>query len=233
LEIKIVRNVLEKNKKLADDVRDILRTKKRTMFNFMSSPGAGKTLLLEKLIPELLLRNCKVGVIEGDVATLNDSIRLQHTGVPIVQINTEKFGSLCHLGSNVVLAALEQMLDDNIDLVIVENVGNLVCPGEYDTGSDVNIVIVSVTEGEDKPLKYPRIFQKTDLAIINKIDIAEACSTDIGLIKENINKVAPQNPIMEISAKKDIGITKLAEWMLTKHRNILESSNILVTKLDK
>lgn len=229
MEIKIVKNVLEKNKKLADDVRKILRKKNRTMFNFMSSPGAGKTYLLEKLIPELISKNIKVGVIEGDVATLNDSVRLQHTGVPIVQINTEKFGSLCHLGSNVVLAALEQTLDEDLELIIVENVGNLVCPGEYDTGSDINIVIVSVTEGEDKPLKYPRIFQKTELAIINKIDIAEACSADIGLIKENIKKIAPDNPIIETSAKNGIGISELAEWILIKHKSILESSNILTT----
>lgn len=230
MEIKIVKDVLEKNKKLADNVRELLRSKNRSMFNFMSSPGAGKTLLLERLIPELLKRNVKVGVIEGDVATLNDSIRLQHTGVPVVQINTEKFGSLCHLGSNVVLAALEQTLEEEIELVIVENVGNLVCPGEYDTGSDINIVIVSVTEGEDKPLKYPRIFQKTNLAIINKIDIAEACDADIRLIKENIRKIAPENPIMETSARKEIGIAELADWMLAKHKVILESSNTLILK---
>jgi hydrogenase nickel incorporation protein HypB len=220
LEIKIVKSVLEKNKKLADNVRVILRKDNQVMFNFMSSPGAGKTLLLENLVPKLLKTGLSLGIIEGDVATLNDSLRLQHLGVPIVQINTEKLGGLCHLGSNTVLAALEEMNQPDLDIIIVENIGNLICPGESDTGADVNIVMLSTTEGEDKPLKYPRIFLKSDLAIISKIDIAEAIGADVSLIEENILKVNPKQKILQISAKKQIGLDSLVEWMLNKKRSI-------------
>lgn len=223
MEIKLVKSVMEKNKKLADEVRKILRLKNRSMFNFMSSPGSGKTLVLEKLIPYLKDKNIKPAIIEGDVATLNDSYRLQYTNVPIVQINTEKFGSLCHLGSNVVLAAIQETLDEQIDLVIVENVGNLVCPGEYDTGADINIVMVSVTEGEDKPLKYPRIFQNSDLTLINKIDIAEACGTDMELLHKNVRSICPDKLLIDISAKNGNGIAELGNWILEKHYALTEN----------
>lgn len=216
MEIKIVKNVLEKNKKLAEEVRKIIKTNKQVMVNFMSSPGAGKTLLLEKLIPELKKAGISIGVIEGDVATLNDAYRLQNLDIPIVQINTEKLGGLCHLGSNTVLAALEEMNQPDLDMILVENIGNLICPGESDIGADINIVLISTTEGEDKPLKYPRIFLKTDLAIISKVDIAEAIGADIFLIEENIRKVNPKQEILKLSAKKGIGIDTLCQWLLEK-----------------
>lgn len=168
MEIKVVKNVLEKNKKLADEVRIILSRDKQLMINFMSSPGSGKTFILEKLIPELKKNSISVGVIEGDVATMNDAYRLQHLDIPIVQINTEKLGGLCHLGSNTVLAALQELNSPNLNLIIVENVGNLVCPGEYDIGAELNIVVISTTEGEDKPLKYP-CFINSSNTLVRKV----------------------------------------------------------------
>ncbi|MCB1158802.1 MAG: hydrogenase nickel incorporation protein HypB [Leptospiraceae bacterium] len=210
MEIQVVQHVLEKNKKLADEVRKILNRDKQYMVNFMSSPGAGKTLVLEKLIPYLLAKGISVGVIEGDVATLNDSKRLQPLQIPIVQINTEQTGGLCHLGSNTVLAAMEELNNSSLQLILVENVGNLVCPGESDIGSDLNIVITSPTEGEDKPLKYPRIFLKSDLVLINKVDIAEIIGSNLSLLKENIYRVKPGQNVLEISAKTGIGIEELA-----------------------
>lgn len=221
MEIKIVRDVLEKNKELAVQVRARLRKKNRTMFNLMGSPGCGKTALLEKLIPMLKSDELRIGVIEGDVATLNDSLRLQELDVPIAHISTERFGSTCHLGANVVLGALELLEDENMDLVFIENVGNLICPAEYDTGAGGNIVVISVTEGEDKPLKYPQIFHKTEVAIINKIDLVEPVGADLNLLKENIRKVNPSSKIFEISARSGENMEPLREWLQERHGELL------------
>ncbi len=218
-EIKIVKNVLEKNNALADKIRQILKEKKQTMFNFMSSPGAGKTLLLDKLIPYLLEKNIKIGVIEGDVQTDNDAKRLQHHNIPIALINTSKFGGSCHLASNVVLGAIEELKDEEMEIIFIENVGNLICPASYDTGSDFNFVLLSVTEGEDKPLKYPGIFRKTQSAILTKIDIAEAVECDVDLIKNNIKQINPDSLIFETSAKKNVGLQELASFILNYHKN--------------
>lgn len=217
-EIKIVRNVLEKNNALAQRIRDILKEKKQTMFNFMSSPGAGKTALLDRLIANLKSKNIKVGVIEGDVQTDNDARRLQHHNIPIALINTSNFGGSCHLASNVVLGAIEELMDEDIEILLIENVGNLICPASYDTGSDFNFVLLSVTEGEDKPLKYPGIFRKTQSAIITKIDIADVLECDVNLIKENIKRIHPESIIFETSAKKELGIEELALFIIDKHK---------------
>ncbi len=217
-EIKIVRNVLEKNNALAQRIRDILKDKKQTMFNFMSSPGAGKTALLDRLISNLKSKHIKVGVIEGDVQTDNDARRLQHHNIPVALINTSNFGGSCHLASNVVLGAIEELMDEDIEILLIENVGNLICPASYDTGSDFNFVLLSVAEGEDKPLKYPGIFRKTQSAIITKIDIADVLECDVNLIKENIKKINPNSIIFETSAKKEVGIEELSLFIIDKHK---------------
>ena len=134
MEIKIVKKVLEENENLAKEVRQGLRKRHQSMFNFMSSPGAGKTTLLEKLISELQKRGKNIGVIEGDITTTRDAERLQPLNIPIAQINTEPFGGDCHLGANVILGAMDLIKDANIDMFFIENVGNLVCPAEFDTG---------------------------------------------------------------------------------------------------
>ncbi len=220
MDIQIVKNVLEENENLADDVRKGLRERKQSMVNFMSSPGSGKTLLLEKLVPKLGQLGMKVGVIEGDITTTNDAERLAPLGIPVAQINTEPFGGNCHLGANVILGAMEKLNPQTIDLAIIENVGNLVCPAEFDTGADTNVVLLSVTEGEDKPLKYPLMFRKCHLALINKIDLTEAVEADVALMKKNILQINPEMEILETSGKTGVGLSELAERLLSKHRKL-------------
>ncbi len=217
-EIKIVKNVMEKNNQLANTIREILVSKKQSMFNFMSSPGSGKTTLLDKLIPFLLSKGYKIGIIEGDVQTDNDAKKLQHHNIPIALINTSRFGGSCHLASNVILGAIEELKEEEIDIILIENVGNLICPASYDTGSDKNLVILSVTEGEDKPLKYPGIFRKTQSAIINKIDLAPILETDMNQIITNIKQINPDSKIFQISAKTSVGIEELGLWIIENHQ---------------
>jgi len=170
MEIKIVRNVLEANAKLAAEIRQRTSQSQTLLINLMSSPGSGKTTLLEKIIPRLQTKGLRIAVIEGDITTTMDAERLQPLNVPIVQINTELFGGDCHLGAEVILPALDNLDLARLDIVFIENVGNLVCPAEFDTGADFNVVILSVTEGEDKPLKYPLMFRVCQMAIISKTD---------------------------------------------------------------
>ena len=183
------------------------------MFNFMSAPGSGKTELLKSLIPILQKDGQKIGVIEGDISTMNDSMRLKPLDIPIVQINTENFGGDCHLGANLIFSALNELKNEEIDIIIIENVGNLVCPAEFDTGSNKNIVVLSVTEGEDKPLKYPLMFRRSQIALINKIDIASAVSADISLMKKNILAINPNAKIFETSGKTGAGLKEFASYL--------------------
>jgi hydrogenase nickel incorporation protein HypB len=214
MEIEVVRNVLAENENLAAEVRKNLLKRKQRLFNFMSSPGSGKTMLLEKLIPALQKRGKKVGVIEGDITTLNDAKRIQPLGVPIAQINTEYWGGDCHLAANVILGALEILNKQTLDTILIENVGNLVCPAEFDTGADLNVVVSSVTEGEDKPLKYPLMFRKCHVALINKIDLATAVECDVALLMKNMKQVNPELKILQTSGKTGEGIALLADLLI-------------------
>lgn len=219
MEIKVVRTVLGQNENLAREIRKILKEKHQTMINFMSSPGSGKTQLLDALIPPLKARGLKVGVIEGDITTSNDAQRLQSHDIPIAQINTEFFGGDCHLAANVILGAMTELSKEKMDIILLENVGNLVCPAEFDTGSDLNVVLISVTEGEDKPLKYPLMFRNSKVALINKIDIAKAVEADVQLLETNILKVNPEITIFQTSGKKKTGIDNVAELIVNMHKN--------------
>lgn len=221
MEIKIVKDVLEENDALAEQVRKTLREKKRSMFNIMSSPGSGKTTLLETLVPVLAQKGMKIAVIEGDITTTNDAVRLQPLNIPIAQINTEPWGGDCHLGSNVILGAMDMLKEHDVDIYIIENVGNLVCPAEFDTGADHNIVVLSVTEGEDKPLKYPLMFRVSSLGLINKVDVAEVLGADVGLIRENMLKINPEIETIETSSRSGAGINELAEWIQNKHKELV------------
>jgi hydrogenase nickel incorporation protein HypB len=165
------------------------------------------------LIPLLQRRGHKVGVIVGDITTSCDANRFQPLGIPIAQINTQPFGGACHLGANVVLGAMEELDDASMDMILLENVGNLVCPAEFDTGADRKVVVLSVTEGEDKPLKYPLMFRTCDLAVISKTDLTEAAGADLPLLRENLGHVNPELEILETSARLDIGMGRLAEWI--------------------
>lgn len=217
MEIKIVKNVKAENEVHADEVRQERKPHKQSMFNFMSSPGSGKTTLLQKLIPLLKEKNLRPAVIEGDIATANDAEKLQSLNIPISLINTEKFGGECHLGAHVVLEAMNTLHEHEIDMFLIENVGNLVCPAEFDTGADVNITLLSVTEGEDKPLKYPLAFRVSSVAIISKSDIAQALEVDMDLMKKNIYQINPEMKVFTVSGKTQEGIAELRDYLLERH----------------
>jgi hydrogenase nickel incorporation protein HypB len=215
MEIKIVRNVLEANDKLASEIRRYTKESKTLLINVMSSPGSGKTTLLEKIIPLIQDQGLSVGVIEGDITTTMDAERLTPLNIPVVQINTEPFGGDCHLGAEVVLPALENLDLADLDLVFIENVGNLVCPAEFDTGADLNIVILSITEGEDKPLKYPLMFRVCQIAIISKTDLLPYLKVNVNLIRENIHRINPQTEILAVAATTGEGLEHLVNRLVS------------------
>ena len=219
MKIEIVRNVLEANEKLADQIRDMTDKFGTTVINIMSSPGSGKTTLLERLIPVLKDRGIKPAVIEGDITTTKDSERISPLDIPVSQINTEPFGGDCHLGSEVIMPALQKFDLDELDVVLIENVGNLVCPAEFDTGSDYNAVVISTTEGEDKPLKYPLMFRVCHLALINKIDLEPYLDFDSAKLEKNIYSINPKMDVMRISAKREDGISEVADWIENRLKN--------------
>jgi len=213
MEIKIVRNVLAANAELAGTIRERTRAHDILLINLMSSPGSGKTTLLEKVIPLLKNKGVRTAVIEGDITTTMDAERLAPLDIPVAQINTEPFGGDCHLGAEVILPALGNFDLSRLDLVFIENVGNLVCPAEFDTGADLNLVVLSVTEGEDKPLKYPLMFRVCQLAVISKTDLLPYLGLDLNRLKSNLAHVNPQLPILELSAVKMVGLAELVDWI--------------------
>lgn len=213
MKIQIVRDVLEANDQLADTIRGEGKKLGFTLINIMSSPGSGKTSLLESVIPELKTKGIRLAVIEGDITTTADAERIAVLDIPVAQINTEPFGGDCHLGAEVILPALHQFDLANLDLIFIENVGNLVCPAEFDTGANYNFVVISTTEGEDKPLKYPLMFRVCDTAIINKIDLQPYLDSDIDLLKKNIKQINPKINLMSCSAKTGENISELAQFI--------------------
>jgi hydrogenase nickel incorporation protein HypB len=214
-EIKVVRRVLDVNEKMAEQNRRMFSAKRVFVLNVMSSPGSGKTTTLEKtlshIIPEI-----KSAVIVGDICTTNDADRLAVTGAPVVQINTDEFGGDCHLAAHVIEKATGGIDLDDIDLLIVENVGNLVCPAEFDIGEDARVVVLSVTEGEDKPVKYPLMFRVCDVALLNKIDLLPHLDYDKQKAVDYIHQIHPDMPVFEISAKTEEGFGPWIEWLKKK-----------------
>jgi hydrogenase nickel incorporation protein HypB len=186
--------------------------------NVLSSPGSGKTALLAETLKHLS-GNLRTAVIVGDLATENDAQRLRVTSAPVIQINT---GTVCHLDAEMVAKAATGLDLAALDLIIIENVGNLVCPAAFDLGEDLRVVLLSVTEGEDKPLKYPPVFQAADVVIVSKNDLAEACGFDRGLAWSNITKMAPKAEILELSAKTGKGMNAWFE-LLHKHHAVAHS----------
>ena len=211
-EIKIVRRVLDVNETMADNNRKKFSAKNVFVLNVMSSPGAGKTTLLERTINELQ-PEIQAGVIVGDICTTNDADRLARTGSPIVQVNTDEFGGDCHLAAHVIENAAAGFDLDAMDLLIVENIGNLVCPAEFDIGEDARAVVLSVTEGEDKPLKYPLMFRVCDVALLNKIDLLPHLQFDIKEAAANINQVNPDMPVYQTSSQTGEGMEPWLEWI--------------------
>ena len=200
MEIKVVRKVLDVNNTMAEQNRKLFADKKVFVLNVMSSPGSGKTTALGKTIGRLM-PEVRTAVIVGDISTTNDADRLAKTGAPVVQVNTDAFGGDCHLAAHVIAKAAENFTLEDVDLLIVENVGNLVCPAEFDIGEDAKVVVLSVTEGEDKPLKYPLMFRVCDAAILNKIDLLPYLEYDKDEAVRNIVQIHPGIPVFEISAE--------------------------------
>ncbi len=213
MEIKLVENVLGANDAIAAENRALFAERGVLVVNVMSSPGSGKTRLLErtlaKLPPELA-----TAVVVGDICTTNDADRLAAGGRPVVQINTEPFGGDCHLGAHVVREAISGFDLDALDLILVENVGNLVCPAEFDIGEDFRCVVLSVTEGEDKPVKYPLMFRVCDVALVNKVDLLPHLEFDRELALENIRSIHADMEIFEVSARTDAGLEAWLDWLV-------------------
>ena len=209
MEIKLVKNILEANEVIASENRRLFREKGIYVVNLMGSPGAGKTTLLERTL-EYLGDKKRIGVIEGDIATSRDAQRIAHYAIPTVQINT---GGACHLDGNMVRGGIEELDLDQIDLLIVENVGNLVCPAEFTIGENDKVMIISVPEGDDKPEKYPLMFQVSSLLLLNKIDLLPYLDFDMERFRGDALKVNPKLEIMAISCKSGEGLDNWFRWI--------------------
>ncbi|HST77594.1 MAG TPA: hydrogenase nickel incorporation protein HypB [Verrucomicrobiae bacterium] len=210
--IEVRRKVLKENDLLARELRDRFRRAGVQVVSLVSSPGSGKTTLLERLLTELG-RQFRVAALVGDLATENDAARLKRSGAPVKQITT---GTICHLDARMVRDALQDWNLDDLDFLFIENVGNLVCPSSFDLGEDLRLVLVSTTEGEDKPLKYPTIFNTADLAIISKFDLAPVVGFSMESLLANIQAVRPGMPVLALSGVAEHGIDNLSEFLLAR-----------------
>jgi hydrogenase nickel incorporation protein HypB len=217
MEIKIVKKVMDANMTVAEQNRKLFRDNRVFVMNVMSSPGSGKTTLLEKTLARLA-PEIRAAIIVGDVSTTHDAERLARSGAPVVQVNTDEFGGDCHLAAHVIAKALENFNLSQLDLMIIENVGNLVCPAEFDIGEDVKAVVLSVTEGEDKPVKYPLMFRVSHVAVLNKIDLLPHLDYDRQAALNYIRQINSDMPIFELSAKTDVGMDAWLNWILEKTR---------------
>jgi hydrogenase nickel incorporation protein HypB len=214
--VELHRAILDKNNRLAERNRGFFRARGLLALNVLSSPGSGKTTLVGETIRALGSR-LKTGVIVGDLATDNDARRLRETGAPVVQVNT---GTVCHLEAEMVARAVNQLDLSGLGLLIIENVGNLVCPASYDLGEDLRVILLSVTEGEDKPLKYPPMFQSAGALVVSKMDIAQACDYNRETALANLRRLAPGAPVFELSAKTGQGMDAWCEFLIKQQQAI-------------
>lgn len=208
MKVKVVSRILEANDRIAEENRKVFKSYGLFVINLMSAPGAGKTTLIERTIESL--NSLKIGVIEGDIAGTDDAERISRFNIPVVQINT---GGACHLDANMINEVLPELPLENLDMVIIENVGNLVCPAEFKVGEDVKVMLLSITEGHDKPLKYPLMFKESSALIINKIDLLPYLDVDINKIKRDALSINPSLSIFEVSCKTGKGIGEWAQWL--------------------
>lgn len=208
--VEVEKALLGQNARFAEENRAAFRRAGLLVLNLVSSPGSGKTALLERTLTEMRDR-LRIAVQVGDLRTDNDARRLSGRGAPVVQIVT---GGVCHLEASMVARALEKFSLPDFDVLIIENVGNLVCTASYDLGEDLRVVLLSVTEGEDKPLKYPTIFRDADLVIITKLDMAEAAGVNLGELRANIERAAPRAEILEVSARTGAGMQGWYDYLL-------------------
>jgi len=219
--VEVRQNVLKQNDVVARELRQSFRDAGVYVVSLVSSPGSGKTAFLEKTLA-LLRPNYRVAALVGDLATENDAARLARSQVPVRQITT---GTLCHLEAAMVRTALEGWHLDELDFLFIENVGNLVCPSSYDVGEDLRVVLLSVTEGEDKPLKYPTIFNTADLAVLTKMDLAEAVEFDLAAATENVQRVRPGMPLLKVSSKIGAGMDQWLQFLASVRAGSLQSAS--------
>jgi hydrogenase nickel incorporation protein HypB len=214
VKVRVVEDALDANNTIARANRDDFDRHGVTVVNLMSAPGAGKTALLERVLGDL--GEVRAGVLEGDVQGSYDADRLASLHVPVTQLNTDPgFGGECHLDANMVRSALPEIPLEELDLLVIENVGNLVCPAEFRVGEDARVMVSAVTEGEDKPLKYPLMFRTCELVVINKIDLLPHLDFDMERFLHNLDGVHPDVPRMQVSARTGDGVEAFRDWLLS------------------
>jgi len=210
MKVNVMSDILKANDLLAQDIEELLKKKQIVSWNIMGSPGSGKTSILERLIP-MLPGDVKAAVIEGDLATSRDAERIAKTGVQSTQINTQ---GACHLDAAMVRTALEKIDLDDISILFIENVGNLICPAGFSLGETGRIIVSSITEGDDKPEKYPSMFKNAHVVLLNKIDLKSQTNFLIDNFTREMKKINPQADIMQVSATNGSGFTELVNWVV-------------------
>jgi hydrogenase nickel incorporation protein HypB len=215
MKITVVRDILEANERIARQNREIFDENNLVVINLMSAPGSGKTSLLERSI-DALKDEIRMGIIEGDIQSSRDAERVARKGVPAVQINT---GGECHLDGNMIRVTFKDFDFRSLQLLVVENVGNLVCPAEFNMGEDYKIMMLSVTEGDDKPSKYPLMFRKSKVLLINKVDLLPYVDCSIEHIEEEAKKINPDLTIFRISCKTGEGLNDWYSWLREQVKN--------------
>ena len=207
--IEVKEEILADNSQVAEGVRNQLRSKKTLLINLMSSPGSGKTSLILRTV-EGLKQGVKLGVIEADIDSKVDAEKVAARGIPAIQLRT---GGFCHLDATMVTQGIDALAANVLDLIIIENVGNLVCPAEFDTGAHKNVMILSVPEGDDKPLKYPLMFSICDVLLVNKIDYLSLSDFDLAAMRKRVLALNPNIIIIEVSCKTGAGIEEWIAWL--------------------
>ncbi len=209
MDIRILEGVFDANERIASENEALFRENGVLAMNLMASPGAGKTSLVSRTL-EMLSGKVSIGVIEGDIASSVDAEKIKSYGVPVVQINT---GGACHLDAAMIREALGHLDLPSLDLLIIENVGNLVCPAEFNLGEGLRVMILSVAEGHDKPLKYPLMFSQSHVLLVNKIDLLGMSDFDVGTLRETVRRMNPAMVIFEVSCRTGEGLPAWAEWL--------------------
>ncbi len=209
MKVKVVSRILEANDRIAEENRRKFKEAGVFVANLMGAPGAGKTTLLEQTIRKLK-QHLKIGVIEGDIVGTDDAERISALDIPVVQINT---GGACHLDANMINTVLDELPLKELDMVIIENVGNLVCPAEFNVGEDIKLMVLSIAEGHDKPLKYPLMFQQSSALVLNKIDLLPYTNVDINKMRNDSLALNPKLKVFEVSCSSGIGIDAWAQWL--------------------
>jgi hydrogenase nickel incorporation protein HypB len=225
MKIQVLTDVLKVNQTIARENQETFDKNRTLVLNLMSSPGAGKTLIIEKTL-ERLGQELKFAAIEGDVATSNDAERLAKYDIPVIQITTESFGGACHLDANMVREAASKLDLSSVDILFIENIGNLICPAGFELGEHKRVVVLSVTEGEDKPTKYPVAFRNADILLLNKIDLLDYLDLNLQLLLQNSKKINPNMQIHKISARTGTGMEGWLDWIRTQTRFRKEKSGV-------